>query len=115
MEAAGKTGQVVMHFKTGRHGIVTQTEGVPNGKMQVYFPDTLATELRWHKAFYETDLLRDLDKAWALEDGHQGIWWEDAHGQPWFLMKDGPSTRRPSPHPVVQKKVRREALPAGHL
>ena len=77
--------------------------------MQVYFPDTLAAETRWQKAFYEADLLCDFDKVWALEDGCQGIWWEDENGAPWFLMKDGPSRRRPYPW----------ALPAlrgaGHL
>ena len=88
-------------------------------KMQVHFPDTLAVEERWQTAFYEADLFCHSGEIWAVEEGLQGIWWLDKTGAPWFLMRDGSSTRRPSPHPVVKQRVRRDALPtqhsAGHL
>ena len=116
MEAAERPGQVVRHYITGRHGIVMRVEDgvgqyMPAGQMRVYFPDIMGVETRWQKAFYETDIICDLNSISGLERGYQGIWWEDKEGVPWYLMTEGISMMRPSPKPVRKSRTLRTATP----
>ena len=77
-----------------------QVEDMPAGQMRVCFPDTMQEETRRQTAFYETDIRCHPNRLYSLEDGHQGIWWEDDSGVPLYLMTDGISEIRPSPKPV---------------
>ena len=70
-----RPGQVVRHYITGRHGIVMRVEDgvgqyMPTGQVRVYFPDIMDVETRWQKAFYETDIICDLNSISGLEGGY---------------------------------------------
>ena len=106
-----RPGQVVRHFQSNRHGIVIRVEDMPTGKMTVRFPDTMDEETRWQTAFYETDIRCHPNRLYSLEDGHQGIWWEDEEGVPLYLTTEGISRIRPSPKPVRQSRTLRTATP----
>ena len=106
-----RPGQVVRHYRTGRHGIVIRVEDMPAGQMSVCLPDTMQEETRRQTAFYETDIRCHPNRLYSLEDGHQGIWWEDEEGVPWYLMTEGISVIRPAPKPVRKSRTLRTATP----
>ena len=104
------------HYITGRHGIVMRVEDevgqyMPAGHMRVYFPDIMDVETRWQMAFYETDIIGDLNSISGLERGDQGFWWEDKDGVPWYLAAEGISGERPSFKQVRKSRMLRKATP----
>ena len=89
-----------------------RVQDMPDGQMSVCFPDTMEEETRWQTAFYETDTSCDPNRLYSLDGGgHQGIWWEDEEGVPWYLMTEGISVIRPAPKPVRKSRTLRTATP----
>ena len=88
-----------------------RVQDMPAGQMRVCFPDTMDEEARRQTTFYETDIRCHPNRLYSLEDGHQGIWWEDEEGVPLYLMTEGISVIRPSPKPVRKSRTLRTATP----
>ena len=84
-------GQVVFHFETHRHGVVWHlpAKGAKQDKIGILFPDVMVIAYRHRLAFVETGIVTPLEGVHGLEEGMQGLWWEDTGDQVVYLMVDG--------------------------